>query len=126
MNDNLVKLKFNIFKLIFLVFFFFVINTVSKKALSRDFELNCVGEFQHITENKSKKSKKNIVVIFKGNRAIVPGMILNCSNDSKKIYCEKKLLNAIWKVNFDYHTKKITLYNYNSIKNETKLFDGNC
>jgi len=65
-------------------------------------------------------------LIFKGKKAIVPGMILDCKSSSNKIYCEKKLLNSIWKIIFSYDSKIVNFFNYNSIKKETKEFEGNC
>tara|TARA_E500000178_G_C17038899_1_gene765249 strand:- start:10707 stop:11039 length:333 start_codon:yes stop_codon:yes gene_type:complete len=103
----------------------FYINLL-KTVLADTVKFDCNEREQLSRESSKKNSNKTMTVIFKGNKAFIKGMILNCKLTEKSIFCEKKSLNDIWELKFHITQKKIQYYTYNTINNSTRTFSGIC
>ena len=107
------------------------INSSTMGAISSTTRVSCEGNMEktNVYETniaEKKRVKDNLTILFKNDKAIVPGAVLSCLRDKQqsRALCESRTLTQFRILKLE---NESVIYKYiDSVKQNTEIFVGYC
>ena len=100
-------------------------------GISSTTRISCDGNMEKTNVSETnmtdkKRVKSNLTILFKNDKAILPGAILSCLRyrEKSRVLCESRTLTQYRILTIE---NKLVVYKYiDSVKQHTELFTGYC